>query len=93
VLVPLWSLHRHYDDAIADLTESSGTGASRRRPEQGADAMRAKDGRRFFLKNTAPNLAGGVAELARAAIEATAAASRPARTRGPRTTDAFARSR
>ena len=32
--------------------------------------MRAKDGRRFFLKNTAPNLAGAeLQELVRSAIE------------------------
>ena len=34
------------------------------------DALRAKDGRRFFLKNTAPNLAGAeLQDLVRAAIE------------------------
>ena len=34
------------------------------------DVMRQKDGRRFFLKNTAPNLAGAeLSDLVRAAIE------------------------
>jgi hypothetical protein len=34
------------------------------------DAMRERDGRRFYLKNTAPNLAGAeLQELVRAAIE------------------------
>ena len=50
------------------------------------EAMKERDGRRFFLKNTAPNLAGAeLQELVQGDDrEATAAASRRARTRRPR---------
>jgi general secretion pathway protein M len=37
------------------------------------DALRARDGRRFFLKNTAPNLAGAeLQDMVKAAIESNA---------------------
>lgn len=74
LLVPVLMLHRHYDDAIE--TWSTRLETYRRVAAQAPDlklaldAMRARDGRRFYLKNTAPNLAGAeLQELAKAAIE------------------------
>ena len=74
LLGPLVALHRHYDGAIDDLTDR--LERYRRVAAQAPDLRRAlelvkeKDGRRFFLKNTAPNLAGAeLADLVRAAIE------------------------
>ena len=74
LLGPLSLIHRHYDVAIA---ETSGRLELYRRvaaqaPELRAalDVIKQKDGRRFFLKNTAPNLAGAeLSDLVRAAIE------------------------
>jgi hypothetical protein len=74
-LLPVYLLHRHYDDAIASLTDrlERYRKVAAQAPEFGKalDAMREKNARRFFLKNTAPNLAGAeLQELVRAAIEA-----------------------
>jgi general secretion pathway protein M len=74
LLMPVVLLHKHYDDAIDSLTDRL---ARYRRiaaqaPEYrtALEAMREKDGRRFFLKNTAPNLAGAeLQEIVRGAIE------------------------
>jgi general secretion pathway protein M len=74
VLGPLILLHRHYDRAIAETTDRV---AHLRRiaaqaPElrRALDSMKERDGRRFFLRNTAPNLAGAeLQELVKAAIE------------------------
>jgi len=74
LLLPVLLLHRHYDDAIANTTDR----AERMRrvaaqaPElrRALDAMKARDGRRFFLKNTAPNLAGAeLQEMVKATVE------------------------
>ncbi len=74
LLVPLVLLHKHYDDTIATLADRLDRyrRVIAQAPEyrKALDAMRAKDGRRFFLKNTAPNLAGAeLQELVRAGIE------------------------
>ena len=74
VLAPVLLLHRHYDDAIESWTSRLETyrRVAAQAPELrlALDAMRAKDGRRFFLKNTAPNLAGAeLQELVKSAIE------------------------
>ena len=74
LLLPVVLLHKHYDDAIAELTDrlERYRRVAAQAPEyrKALDAMREKDGRRFFLKNTAPNLAGAeLQELVRAAIE------------------------
>ena len=74
VLVPVLLLHRHYDDALATLTQRLETyrRVAAQAPEykKALDAMREKDARRFYLKNTAPNLAGAeLQELVRGAIE------------------------
>ena len=79
-------LHRHYDNAIASLTDRLDTyrRVAAQAPEyrKALDVMREKDATRFFLKNTAANLAGAeLQELVRAASRAMAGASRSARTR------------
>jgi hypothetical protein len=74
VFAPVLMLHRHYDDAIESWTSRLETyrRVAAQAPELrlALDAMRAKDGRRFFLRNTAPNLAGAeLQELVKSAIE------------------------
>jgi general secretion pathway protein M len=74
LLVPLVLLHKHYDDTIAALTErlERYRRVAAQAPEyrKSLESMRERDTRRFFLKNTAPNLAGAeLQELVRAAIE------------------------
>lgn len=74
LLAPLWLLHRHYDDAIENWTQRLSTykRVAAQAPElrRALDAMRAKDGRRFFLRNTAANLAGAeLQEIVKASIE------------------------
>lgn len=74
VLVPVVLLHKHYDDAIAMLTDRlhrfRAIAAQAPQYRHALDTMHTRDGRRFFLKNTAPNLAGAeLQELVRGAIE------------------------
>lgn len=74
VLLPLYFLHKHYDDTIAAVSDrlERYRRVAAQAPEyrKALDAIREKDGRRFFLKNTAPNLAGAeLQEYVRAAIE------------------------
>src|SRR6185369_8688248 len=74
LLLPIVLLHNHYDNAIASLSDrlERYRRVAAQAPEyrKALDAMRERDGRRFFLKNTAPNLAGAeLQELARGAIE------------------------
>jgi general secretion pathway protein M len=89
LLVPVLLLHKHYDDAIADLSdriERYGRIAAQA-PEyrKALDAMREKDGRRFFLRNAAPNLAGAeLQELVRAAIESNGGRITTSQNQGPK---------
>jgi len=74
LLAPLLLLHRHYDAAIEALQDRIDvyrrTAAQAPELKKALDALRAKDGRRFFLHNTAPNLASAeLQDLVRAAIE------------------------
>jgi len=74
LLTPFLLLHRHYDTAIEALQDRIGvyrrTAAQAPELKKALDALRAKDGRRFFLRNTAPNLASAeLQDLVRAAIE------------------------
>ncbi len=74
VLLPVVLLHKHYADGIAVLDERLETyrRVAAQAPEyrKALEGMRAKDTHRFFLKNTAPNLAGAeLQETVRAAIE------------------------
>lgn len=74
VVGPLVLLHRHYDGVIADLTDrlERYRRVSAQAPElrRALEVMKERDGRNFFLKNTAPNLAGAeLSDLVRGAIE------------------------
>jgi hypothetical protein len=74
VLGPVVLLHRHYDRAIADtsdlLARYQRIAAQAPELRKALDAMQQRDGRRFFLRNTAANLAGAeLQELVKAAIE------------------------
>jgi len=74
LLLPVLLLHAHYDDAIDSLTDRLDryrrVAAQAPAYRAALDAMREKNGRGFFLKNRAPNLAGAeLQELVRAAIE------------------------
>ncbi|MFO1395939.1 MAG: type II secretion system protein GspM [Burkholderiales bacterium] len=71
---PILLMHRHYDAAIDDLTDR--LERYRRVAAQAPELRRAlelikeKDGRRFYLKNSAPNLAAAeLADLVRGTIE------------------------
>jgi hypothetical protein len=74
VLVPALLLHQHYDEAIAEsadrLTRFRRVAAQAPELGKALEAVRERNGRRFFLKNTAPNLASAeLSELVKAAIE------------------------
>jgi len=74
LLLPMVLLHRHYDNAIASMNDRLDTyrRVAAQAPEyrRALDVMREKDARRFFLKNTAANLAGAeLQEIVRAAVE------------------------
>lgn len=71
---PVLLLHHHYDVAIAGMRDHLDRyrRVAGQAPEtkKALEALRAKNGRRFFLKNTAPNLAGAeLQDIVRAAIE------------------------
>jgi general secretion pathway protein M len=74
LLAPFLLLHRHYDVAIEatqdQLERYRRIAAQMPELKKALDAVRTKDGRHFFLHNTAPNLAGAeLQDLVRAAIE------------------------
>ncbi len=74
ILVPVLLLHRHYDEAIDEATDrlTRFRRIAAQAPELGKalEAVRERNGRRFFLKNTAPNLASAeLSELVKASIE------------------------
>ena len=74
LLLPALLLHRHYDDALSSWSQRLATyrRVAAQAPEyrKALDAMRERDLRRFFLRNTAANLAGAeLQEQVRAAIE------------------------
>jgi len=74
LLGPVIVLHRHYDEAIAEtsdrLVRYRRIAAQAPALRTALDAMQQRDGRRFFLRNTATNLAGAeLQELVKAAVE------------------------
>jgi general secretion pathway protein M len=74
IVLPAVLLHRHYDAAIEESTDRlmRYRRVAAQAPEltKALDAVRERNGRRFFLKNTAPNLASAeLSELVKAAIE------------------------
>ena len=89
VLLPLVLLHRHYDESIATfedrLERYRRVAAQAPEYRKALDGMRERDGRRFFLKNTAPNLAGAeLQEQVRAAIEGNGGRITTSQNQGPR---------
>jgi hypothetical protein len=89
LLLPLLLLHKHYDDMIAELTDRldryGRIAAQAPEYRKALDAMREKNGRRFFLKNNAPNLAGAeLQEQVRAAIEGNGGRITTSQNQGPR---------
>src|SRR5439155_2900013 len=88
-VLPLVLLHKHYDESIASLTDrlERYRRVAAQAPEyrKALEAMRERDGRRFFLKNTAPNLAGAeLQELVRAAIESNGGRITTSQNQGPK---------
>jgi general secretion pathway protein M len=74
LLAPVLLLHRHYNEAIVSLSDilERYRRVAAQAPEyrKALDGLGERSGRRFFLKNAAPNLAGAeLQELVRAAIE------------------------
>ncbi|MCL2872270.1 MAG: type II secretion system protein GspM [Betaproteobacteria bacterium] len=74
IVVPTVMLHRHYDNAIAKerrtMEVSKRLLAQQPQVETALNAVKQRNGRRFFLKNTAANLAGAELEdQVRSAIE------------------------
>jgi hypothetical protein len=74
LLAPFLLLHQHYNAAIdaaqERLDQYRSISAQGPVTQKALDALREKQGRRFFLKNTAANLAGAeLQDLVRAAIE------------------------
>jgi hypothetical protein len=89
LLLPIALLHKHYDDAIGSLSDLLGRyrRVAAQAPEyrNALEAMREKDGRKFFLRNTAPNLAGAeLQEVVRTAIEANGGRITTSQTPAPR---------
>jgi hypothetical protein len=73
-LAPFVLMHQHYNAAIDSMQSKielyRRVAAQAPELQKALDALKAKDGRRFFLKNTAPNLAGAeLQDLLRADIE------------------------
>lgn len=74
IVGPVVLAHLHYNRAIADsadrLQRYRRIAAQAPGYRQALDAMRSRDGHRFFLRNTAANLAGAeLQELVKGAIE------------------------
>jgi len=74
LVVPVLLLHHHYDRAIEDLgdklTRYRRVAAQAPELRTALDAVRTRDGRKFYLRNTATNLAAAeLQELVKAAIE------------------------
>ena len=74
LVAPVLLAHRHYDQAIADLSDklTRYRRVAAQAPElrTALDAVRTRDGRKFYLRNTATNLAAAeLQELVKAAIE------------------------
>lgn len=74
LVVPVFLLHRHYDRSIDDLGDKlvryRRVAAQAPELRTALDAVRAREGRKFYLHNTAVNLAGAeLQETVKAAIE------------------------
>ena len=89
ILGPVVALHRHYDAAIADVSDRlhryERVAAQAPELRVALTAMQQRDARRFFLRNTATNLAGAeLQELVKAAIEGNGGRITTSQNTGPR---------
>lgn len=68
VAVPVWLAHRHYDQALADLTEKlerfRRVAATRADVAKGLEVVRAKEARKFYLRAGAAALSAAEAQEA-----------------------------
>jgi hypothetical protein len=94
VLVPVLLLHRHYDEAIESLTDR--LMRYRRVAAQAPEittalaGVREPHGRRFFLRNTQPNLASAeLSEMVRGAVESHGGRITTSQNVAPKDDDAF----
>jgi hypothetical protein len=74
VAVPLFKLHEHYDTALESLqvrfAKLRTVAAQKPETQKALAAVKGENSSRFFLKNTAPNLAGSeLQDIVRAAVE------------------------
>jgi general secretion pathway protein M len=74
VAVPAYLLHKRYDGVIADAEDKieryKKLAANRIEHQKAIDVIKAREGNRFFLRNTAANLAGAeLTDLVRPLIE------------------------
>src|SRR5215213_10626672 len=74
IAVPFFKLHEHYDTALESLSfrfvKLRTVAAQRPETQKALTAVKAENASRFFLKNTAPNLAGSeLQDIVRAAVE------------------------
>lgn len=74
VAVPAYLLNKRYDSVIAEaeskIERYQKLAASRSEQQKAIDVIKAREGARFFLRNTAPNLAGAeLTDLVRPLIE------------------------
>jgi hypothetical protein len=74
IAVPFYKLHEHYDSALESLqfrfAKLRTVAAQRPETEKALAAVKSENPARFFLKNTAPNLAGSeLQDIVRAAVE------------------------
>jgi hypothetical protein len=70
----VYKLHEHYDSALDSLNfrlaKLQNVAAQRPETAKALAAVKGENGSRFFLKNTAPNLAGSeLQDIVRAAVE------------------------
>jgi len=74
VAVPFYKLHEHYDTALEALqfryAKLRAVAAQKPETQKALAAVKGENSARFFLKNTAPNLAGSeLQDIVRAAVE------------------------
>ncbi|MBK7470960.1 MAG: type II secretion system protein M [Betaproteobacteria bacterium] len=74
IAIPAYKLHEHYDAALESLqfrfNKLRGVAAQKGEIQKALTAVKGESAARFFLKNSAPNLAGSeLQDLVRAAVE------------------------
>jgi hypothetical protein len=89
LFVPLYLLHKHYDDTITEFSDrvERYRRIAAQAPEyrKALEVMKERGGRRFFLKNSAPNLAGAeLQEQVRTAIESNGGRITTSQNQGPK---------